>query len=153
MNADKLELLREELDGLIKSADHLEYSLQRCHSLSAKSSWNLEELERLESLTSRFARLADLLTHRLMRLIDELELTSDGSLLDRFQRMEKRELANARDLVRIRELRNLIAHEYSNDRMAEIFQASAALGPGLIDVVKRTVNYADGLLARYADLT
>ena len=62
-----------------------------------------EELERLESLTSRFARLADMLIQRVMRLVDEIELTPSGSVLDRIYRAEKRGWVNRADvLVRIR---------------------------------------------------
>ena len=91
-----------------------------------------EELERLESLTSRFARLADLLIQRIFRLIDEIELTGTGTLLDRIYRAEKRGWVEASEMIKIRELRNLIAHEYANDKMPEIYAVVAAMSPALL---------------------
>lgn len=108
-----------------------------------------EQLERLESLTSRFARLADLLIQRIFRLIDEIELTTSGSLLDRIYRAEKRGWANAIDLIKIRELRNLIAHEYATDKMQEIYATVAALSPLLLVIVPNVTAYARSLLQRY----
>jgi hypothetical protein len=109
-----------------------------------------DELERLESMASRFARLSDLLTQRIMRLVDDLELTPEGSLLDRFQRAEKRGwVQSTADLVRIRELRNLVAHEYAADRMAEIYAGIARLAPGLLALVPKVRAYAEDMARRF----
>ena len=89
MTREKLELLQEELAGLQLAASHLEYSMERCLNLIDQDALPPEELERLESLTSRFARLADLLIQRIFRLVDEIELTGGGSILDRVYRAEK----------------------------------------------------------------
>lgn len=86
----KIELLQEDLAGLQLAAGHLQYSIERCRNLIGQEALPPEQLERLESLTSRFARLADLLIQRVFRLIDEIELTSGGSILDRIYRAEKR---------------------------------------------------------------
>ncbi|MEO5861661.1 MAG: hypothetical protein ABIQ03_04275 [Burkholderiales bacterium] len=111
MTRAKIELLQEELPGLQLAAGHLGYSMERCLNLIGQEELPPEQLERLESLTSRFARLADLLIQRIFRVIDEIELTGGGSILDRIYRAEKRGWANAAELIKIRELRNLIAHE------------------------------------------
>ncbi len=108
-----------------------------------------EELERLESLASRFARLADMLIQRVMRLVDEIELTPSGSVLDRIYRAEKRAWVNrAEVLVRIRELRNLIAHEYAADKMAEIYEAVFMLAPELDQIAKQAAVYCESLIKR-----
>jgi len=73
MTRVKVELLQEELAGLQLAARHLEYSLDRCVNLVGQKEMPPEQLERLESLSSRFARLADLLVQRIFRLIDEIE--------------------------------------------------------------------------------
>jgi hypothetical protein len=65
-----VEFLKEELVGLALAAKHLEYSLERCAALIGQSDLPPEKLERLESLTSRFTRLADLLIQRIFRLVD-----------------------------------------------------------------------------------
>ncbi len=115
-----------------------------------RSDWSLEELERLESLTSRFARLTDLLVQRVMRLIDELELTAQDSVLDRIQRVEKRGWMNQTgQLVRIRELRNLIANEYASDKMPDIYRAVATLIPLLLAAIPKVKLHSDELIHRY----
>jgi hypothetical protein len=150
MMPDKLLLLREELDNPDKAASHLAFSVDRTRALITRKEWTLEELERLESLSSRFARLSDLLTQRIMRLIDDLELTPEGTLLDRIHRAEKRGwVDDASKLIQIRELRNLIAHEYAVDKMVEIYQAVATLAPDLLALVPRVIAYAHALTQKY----
>ena len=145
----KIELLNEELAGLQLAASHLEFSMERCRDLTGCDGLSPEQLERLESLTSRFARLADLLVQRIFRLVDEIELTGGGTLLDRIYRAEKRGWASAADLIRIRELRNLIAHEYATEKMREIHAAVAALSPALLAVVPKVIAYTDDTIRRY----
>jgi hypothetical protein len=150
VNADKLLLLEDELRGLEKAADHLRFSIGRTEGLLGRRDWQPEELERLESLASRFARLSDLLMQRVMRLIDDLELVGGGTLLDRIHRAEKRGwVDDAGRLVRIRELMNLIAHEYAADKMAEIYAAVGALAPELLSVVPKIIAHARELREKY----
>lgn len=132
MTREKIELLQEEVASLELAAGHLAYSMQRCINLTGLDILQPEQLERLESLTSRFARLADLLIQRILRLIDETELADSGSILDRIYRAEKRGWANAAELIKIRELRNLIAHEYATDQMMDIYATVMAMSPGLL---------------------
>ncbi|CAG0955981.1 hypothetical protein RHDC4_00389 [Rhodocyclaceae bacterium] len=147
MNPDKLLLLRQDLADLDQAAAHLEVSLGRTQALIGRDSWSIDELERLDSLTSRFARLADLLTQRVMRLVDDLELTPSGTLIDRFNRAEKRGWTDsAVELRRIRELRNMIAHEYAADRLAAIYAEVFGLAPRLLAVVPKVRAYAEDLL-------
>ena len=149
MTREKIELLQEELLGLQLAAGHLGYSMERCRNLIDQKELPPEQLERLESLTSRFARLADLLIQRIFRLIDEIELIGGGSLLDRIYRAEKRGWANAAELINIRELRNLIAHEYATEKMLEIYTAVAALSPALLAAVPKVIAYARNIIQRY----
>ena len=149
MNSTKLEWLREELLALEAAAGYLDFSLQRCRSLIGRDSWSPEELERLESLTSRFARLSDLLVQRIFRLIDDIELIGSGTILDRIMRAEKRGWGKAAEMIKIRELRNLIAHEYADDQMASIHTEVAALSPSLLETIPKVVAYGNELIRRY----
>lgn len=147
MNPDKLLLMREELADLARAAGYLETSLARCEGLIGREAWSAEELERLESLSSRFARAADLLTQRVMRLVDDLELTPAGTLLDRINRAEKRGwVDHAADLRRIRELRNTIAHEYADEKLARIYAEVFRLSPQLLAVAAKAGVYARSLI-------
>ena len=150
MKQEKMELLKEELIGLQLAAVHLGYSMERCHNLIGQDDILPEQLERLESLTSRFARLADLLTQRIFRLIDDIELEGGGTILDRVYRAEKRGLVNASEIIRIRELRNLIAHEYANDQMPEVYAAVATLAPILLAVIPKVIEYVSNLTSKYS---
>lgn len=151
MTREKIELLQEELVGLQLAAGHLGYSMERCLNLMDRQELPPEQLERLESLTSRFARLADLLIQRIFRLIDEIELTGSGSLLDRIYRAEKRGWANAAELIKIRELRNLIAHEYATEKMREIYATVAAMSPALLATVPKVIEYAGSMIQQYPE--
>ena len=151
MTREKIELLQEELVGLQLAAGHLGCSMERCLNLMDRQELPPEQLERLESLTSRFARLADLLIQRIFRLIDEIELTGSGSLLDRIYRAEKRGWANAAELIKIRELRNLIAHEYATEKMREIYATVAAMSPALLATVPKVIEYAGSMIQQYPE--
>ena len=146
MKQEKIELLKEGLADLQLAAAHLGYSLERCHNLIGQEEISPEQLERLESLTSRFARLADLLVQRIFRLIDDVELEGSGTILDRVYRAEKRGFANASELIRIHELRNLIAHEYANDKMPEVYAAVATLSPILLAAIPKIID----LIGKYS---
>lgn len=150
MSEAKIELLKEELVGLTLAAKHLEYSLERCAALIGKTDLPPEQLERLESLTSRFARLADLLIQRIFRLFDEIELTGMGTVRDRIERADKRGWADASQLVKIRELRNMIAHEYAAEKMVEIYSVVYALAAELLAIVPRVTSDAQAVIKKYS---
>lgn len=149
MTSNKVEMLQAELLDLQQAAAHLGFSMERCKDLIGLDNLLPEQLERLESLTSRFARLADMLIQRIFRLVDEIELTGSGSILDRIYRAEKRGWAQATALIKIRELRNLIAHEYAADTMQEIYVVVAATSPALLATVPKVVDYAQRLVQEY----
>lgn len=109
-------LLAEALTTLRGARDTLAYSLKLCQKIGLKEAYTLDELDRFEALTSRFARLSDLLTHKLLRLIDEMDLETPGTVRDRIHRAEKKSvIASSDDLIMCRVLRNEIAHEYRPD--------------------------------------
>jgi len=149
MSIEKIALLKEELTGLAQATAHFDYSVTRCADLIDRKELPPEQLERLESLTSRFARLADLLTQRIFRLFDEIELTGSSTVLDRIYRAEKRGWVNATQMVRIRELRNLIAHEYAADKMLGIYRAVLILAPALLTTVAKVQKSGFDLINHY----
>ncbi len=148
MSRDKLNMLKEETDGLVLATTHLQYSIARCADLIGQDHLPPEQLERLESLTSRFARVADLLTQRVFRLFDEIELTGPSTVLDRIYRAEKRGWLDASQMINIRELRNMIAHEYAAEKMTEIYAAVYALAQALLIIVPNVTAAAQRLVAR-----
>ncbi len=142
MNPDRLELLQETLALQRLAAEHLAYSLGRCLALH-HAELSLEDLERLESMTSRFARLSDLFMQKTLRLIDQIDFEDEGTLRDRLNRAEKKGLIDSADQFKqIRELRNAIAHEYELAAMRLIFDAVKQHAPTLLDAVDRSQAYA-----------
>ena len=138
MNEQKIKLLKEELILLHKAADILEYSYKSTKDISEKKEYTFEELDKLEALTSRFARFADILTQKILRLIELLELETPGTVRDRINKAEKWGIIGKAEIfVLIRELRNSIAHEYSADRIQEIYKQAVFLTPELLTVVKK----------------
>ncbi len=148
MSRNKLDMLKEETDGLALAATYLQYSIARCAGLIGQEHLPPEQLERLESLTSRFARVADLLTQRVFRLFDEIELTGSSTVLDRIYRAEKRGWLDASQMINIRELRNMIAHEYAAEKMTEIYAVVYALAQTLLIIVPNVTAAAQRLVAR-----
>jgi len=148
VSRNKLDMLKEETAGLALAATHLQYSIARCADLIGQEHLPPEQLERLESLTSRFARVADLLTQRVFRLFDEIELTGPSTVLDRIYRAEKRGWLEASQMISIRELRNMIAHEYAAEKMTEIYAAVYALAQTLLIIVPNVTAAAQRLVAR-----
>lgn len=136
------QLLINELKVLDNAKDALVYSFEKCRAIGIKEVYKPEELESFESFTGRFARLSDILIQKTFRLEDELDLDSQGTIRDRINRAEKKELIASSDVfVEIRMVRNDIAHEYLPEAIHDIFGKVLSLTPHLLDGVERTVTY------------
>ena len=135
-------LLVNELQLLKDAKEVLVYSFNKCNTIGIKESYEPEELESFESLTSRFARLSDILIQKIFRLVDELDLDTQGTIRDRINRAEKKELIVSSDIfVEIRIIRNDIAHEYLPEAIHDIFERVLLLTPHLLEGVERTLSY------------
>ncbi len=108
------ELLIQALGETVNAQEHLIFSYEKVLDFAAKEKWTETELESLEAFTSRFARMVDLLVHRLLRSIDRYELLEPGTLLDAANRAEAREFIPSVDWLReLKDTRNRIAHDYA----------------------------------------
>ena len=110
---------REELSSAL---EHLEFSKNSIANISdAVDSWTPTQLEKAEAFTSRFARVVDLLVHRVLRAIDRYELNEPGTLLDVANRAESRNLISNVDWLReLKDVRNRIAHDYAGHQLPEL---------------------------------
>ena len=118
--------------------------MTRCNAVNLEKGKvpELEDLEKLESLTARFARFNDILLQKIFRLIDVIDLDHAGTVRDRINRAEKKELINnAVEFIEIRELRNSIAHEYQPEALSLIFPRVLAYTPVLLDIADRARAY------------
>jgi len=136
---EKLQLLfNENKEQLKRAADQLAVSLRRCQSIDLSSELNIEQQEKLEALTSRFARLSDLITQKSLRLIEKLDLELSSSFIDRINLAEKKGLIKSADeFIQIRQLRNAISHDYDMDALVSIFASCIKYAPQLIETVDK----------------
>ena len=138
-------LLKENSEHLILASKQLQASFIRCNLITLNTeTLGFEELERFEALTSRFARLADLILQKAIRLIEILELEGSGTILDRINKAEKRGLINSSaQFIEIRQLRNSIAHEYDAEALTKIFEDCLQFTPTLLTTVENVALYID----------
>ena len=138
-----LDSLKQELTELEKARDILAYSYDKCSTSVVKADLSNEELESFEALTRRFARLSDILIQKIFRCFDSLDLEEHGTVRDRINRAEKKEIVESADeFIQIRILRNEIAHEYKSDTIYRIFEKVLELTPALLAAVDRVITYS-----------
>lgn len=136
--------LIEQIELARKAAVVLHFSCERVKGLSPlPTQISNETLIDFDALTSRFARLSDILLQKVFRAMDAVELVDDGSLLDRINRAEKRGIIENAALWReIRQLRNQIAHEYVLMDQHELFERTMQFSPELLRTMERIERYA-----------
>ncbi len=138
-----LNSLKHELGELEKSRDVLDYSYHKCLGYGVRVDLSNDELESFEALTSRFARLSDILIQKIFRYFDRLDLEDQGTVRDRIYRAEKKQLIeSAESYIQIRLLRNEIAHEYKTETVYAMFETVLALTPILLSTVDQVMLYA-----------
>jgi len=144
MNEKAMKLLDDELSLLISATNILQYTYKKCEGVEINSNCTQNEIDQLELLSSRFARLSDILIKKIFRLIERIDLDDEGTIRDTINKAEKKRLIKSADVfIEIRTLRNDFAHEYIPDAMTEIFIDVYKFTPELIDSVNRVNNYCE----------
>jgi hypothetical protein len=132
----KMDLLTKNKLDTSRALTHLEYSFKKVRDFDfTRLDWSEEELETLESFSSRFARSSDLIVSRLLR---SLALASDpafrGTLIDLLNFAEKQGwISSAKIWFRIRELRNVAAHEYTTEDLNKLLRELVQLTPVIFE--------------------
>lgn len=136
--------LRAALDDLAQAREHLAFSSARVAGIDfARRAPTPEELERIEAYTSRFARVVDLLVNKALRALDRYELADEGTLLDVLHRAEKRGLIGDAEAFRaMKEVRNIIAHDYSGTELKDLLGFCREREPVLNAACDRVRDYA-----------
>ncbi len=107
-----------------------------------------QEIE-LEAFTARFARLADLLTQRVLKGLFIVMQEDIRTFVDRAHFAEKLGLVGSADILRlIRELRNRIAHEYEEEDLREIHRLIFEVHVELLAAVNNTLKYSSQMTNR-----
>mgnify|MGYP001562907376 CR=1 FL=1 len=127
--------------ALKKSISHLQTSLLKVRKIDLDKAGELSEqdLEVLESFSSRFARSSDIAVSKYFRL---LALEGDpgfrGTVIDLLNLAEKYSwISSAKTWQRIREIRNIAAHDYAEDELRLLYKEIVTLAPAVIEVAKK----------------
>jgi hypothetical protein len=139
-------LLAEQLELAGAAGRVLEESRSRVDAVlqaaKAGAALSVGQRESCEALTSRFARLCDLLVQRLFRTLDQIELADEGTMLDRLARAEKRGIITSVEEWReLRELRNEIAHDYLIESSDRVLTEAHRRSPVLLETVEKLGAY------------
>jgi uncharacterized protein YutE (UPF0331/DUF86 family) len=149
---DYIEKLFEDLEELDNALHWLKRSYGICEKIGIKEEYKEEEFDAFETLTSRFARLSDMLIQKIFRSIDKIEFEEEGTLLDVLNRSHRRGLIESIDEIReIRELRNDIVHEYVPTDLKELFEDTLKFSKSIFEIIKRIKNYAQTLREQTQD--
>jgi hypothetical protein len=124
------------------------YSFEKCSAVSLKSVYSDEEFEAFEAMTSRYARTTDMLINKVLRSLDTVEYIDGGTVIDATYNTEKRGIAEAQELRKLKDLRNLIAHEYVTEKIIRFFDKVLEFTPLLKTVIERLNEYC----SRYIDM-
>ena len=136
--------VKENLSLLQKAMDSFEYSYRNCKEIGIKDDYTYEELDKFEAFTSRFARISDMITQKVLKGILFYLREDAKTFLDRLNLSAKIGIIdNARDLVDIRDLRNEIAHEYKINDIKKLFENTLLYSDNLRKAVHSVTNYID----------
>jgi len=117
----KKQLLLEELELLRKALATLNLSVEKCKLIITKKEYTFEEMESLDSLSSKFGRTSDLYTQKVLRTIWMLLHEPFVPFIDLLNKAEKIHLIwSADQLIEIRDLRNQITHEYIPEALTDL---------------------------------
>jgi uncharacterized protein YutE (UPF0331/DUF86 family) len=151
MNQIHLDILRENIETLNLSADWVRHSYEQTAAIEPQEKYTVEEFDKLENLTSRYARTTDMLVNKVLRSIDTFEMEDIGTIIDIMNRAEKRGIVSSAGLLRtIKDLRNSIAHEYNLTEITGFFADVLKYTPVLLEIIQNTNVYCAKYLGEKA---
>jgi len=99
----------------------LQQSREKTQVYLNKTDLNFEELESIDSLTSKFGRTSDIYVQKVLRTVWSLLREDTVPLIDLLNRAEKlRMILSADQLLQMRDIRNQITHEYLPEAAPEL---------------------------------
>ncbi|MCX6150350.1 MAG: hypothetical protein NTX22_07515 [Ignavibacteriales bacterium] len=138
----KIILLKSELKLMNDASSILYYSYKKCCKVGIIKEYSQKELDVFENLTSRFARLNDIILQKIFRSIHSIDLDDVNTVRDSINLAEKKKLIeDAVIMIEMRELRNSIVHEYIPEVIKNIFIKSLKLTPSLLKNVELINQY------------
>ncbi len=137
MMSKQSELVISYKRKLLKALAHLEYSFNKIQKLPEDSSTLDEEsLEVWESFSARFSRVSDLfLTKYVRAMVLKNDPGFEGSLRDFVNQGEKLGIVDDAEVwMEIRSLRNISAHDYTEEELTEFFKKLRVYAPHLLQL-------------------
>jgi hypothetical protein len=135
--------LAEDFERLHSSVKMLTYSLNQCEKIGIKEEYSLEELDRFETLTARFARTSDIYTQKIMKGIILILREEAKTFIDKVNLFEKLEILDGEEIKLIRDLRNEIAHEYKINDVTELFKDVLEYTRKLLEIIEKTKEFVN----------
>jgi uncharacterized protein YutE (UPF0331/DUF86 family) len=141
MDKNSVDLLKENLASVNLSLNRLLYSFDSCNSIGLKDSYTDDEFVAFEAMTSRYARTTDMLINKVLRSLDVVEYIDVGTVLDAANNAEKRGIADSKELRKLKDLRNSIAHEYVTENIVRFFDKVLEFTPLLKTTIEKLNDY------------
>ncbi|MDF1795401.1 MAG: hypothetical protein P1U63_02560 [Coxiellaceae bacterium] len=139
--SDPKKLLMEQVKQLQDASEWLKRSYEQCEYFDIESI-SADEQDLVEAFTARYARVIDMLIQKVYRGIDYVEMEKSGTLIDVVNRAAKRGLVDSANAVRdLKDLRNLINHEYATKDVNAIFTQVRDVVPKLLEWVDAACQY------------
>jgi hypothetical protein len=143
MNDSNLQNLLDLNCNLLKQAlPSFERSLVKCRDLDFSLPISFETEESLDALSSKFSRVSDIFTQKVLKTLIFVLREDAPTFLDRMNLCEKLGIIpSAEELIAIRDLRNIIAHEYLSENLVEIYMEIIELSDGLLKAIFETERF------------
>jgi hypothetical protein len=143
MNASNLQNLLDLNWSLLKQAlPSFERSLVKCRDLDFSLPISFETEESLDALSSKFSRVSDIFTQKALKSLIFVLREDAPTFLDRMNLCEKLGIIpSAEELIAIRDLRNIIAHEYLSENLVEIYMEIIELSDTLLKAILETERF------------
>jgi hypothetical protein len=143
MNTSNLENLLNLNWNLLKQAlPSFERSLVKCRDIDFSPPISFETEEALDALSSKFSRVSDIYTQKVIKTLLFFLREDAPTFLDRMNLCEKLGIiSSAEELIAIRDLRNIIAHEYLSENLLEIYREIIQLSDNLMKSITLTDKF------------
>ena len=143
MNASNLQNLLDLNWNVLKQAlPSFERSLVKCRDLDFSPPISFETEESLDALSSKFSRVSDIFTQKVLKTLIFVLREDAPTFLDRMNLCEKLGIIpSAEEIIAIRDLRNIIAHEYLSENLMEIYTEIIQLSDKLLKAILQTEKF------------
>lgn len=134
--ANIIALLESNREVLGQALPSFIRSIEKCRAFNLETPISFEVEESFDALTSKFSRVSDIFTQKVLKSFLILLREDAPTFLDRMNLCEKLGvIPSANDLITIRDLRNLIAHEYLTENLLEVYKESIKLSLKLLQAI------------------